>query len=275
MLKSGNSIRVFNSTEIANTKSFFTGSINEKSLNFDPLITGYSFILWTKLPKWLLTEFPSFAAMTQKNFINFDGIEDMELTTADYIHTFNENNHITASSITKNNQGFTITHKEYSGSPIGNMYKFWVSSIRDPRTGIATYPKKYGVEYTAANHTAELLYIVTRPDVNNTDKKNVEFAAYYTNVLPTKIQLSHFNHSLGQHETVDYQERFTATMHIGQHVDNYAAAKLKETYSFVAEGMFDPDPENPDIAQSVGNNITEFTIDDSTSLAGTGNGYLI
>lgn len=265
MLKSGDKIRVYDN-DIAKQKSFFTGHINDQAMEFDPLITGYSFILWTKVPIWLEEAYPGFKAMTQKNFTAFDGLEDMELTSVSYIHSFNENDHQTAGELTKNNQGFSITHKEYSGSPIGNMYKHWVSSIRDPRTGIATYPRQYDIPYASKNHTGELLYIVTRPDVNNVDHKNIEFAAYYTNVMPSRIQLNHFNYSIGDHDTVDYQQDFTGTLHISSQVDNFAADKLRDTYNFVAEGMFDP--TNADSGES---NITVFNTE-NTGITGTGSG---
>lgn len=265
MIKSGDKIRVYDN-DIAKSKSFFTGHINDQAMEFDPLVTGYAFIIWTKVPVWLEQQFPGFKAMTQKNFTSFDGVEDMELSVVDYIHTFNENNHQTAGSLTKNNQQFSITHKEYSGSPIGNMYKYWVSSIRDPRTGIATYPYEHNIEYASKNHTGELLYIVTRPDVNNVEHKNIEFAAYYTNVLPSKIQLNQFNYSIGEHDTVDYEQTFTATMHISSKVDNFASEKLRETYNFVAQGMFDPG--NPDSGEA---DITVFNTE-NTGITGTGSG---
>lgn len=265
LLKSGDRIRVYDN-DIAKNKSFFTGHVNDQALEFDPLVTGYSFILWTKVPVWLEREFPGFRAMTQKNFTAFDGLEDMEMQVVDYMHSFNENTHQVAGELTRNNQEFGINHKEYSGSPIGNMYKHWVSSIRDPRTGIATYPKAYNMEYGAKNHTGELLYITTRPDVNNVEHKNIEFAAYYTNVMPTRIQLSHFNFNLGDHDTVDYEQRFTGTMNIGAHVDNFAAEKLRETYNFVAQGMFDP--ENANVGED---NITVFNTE-NTGITGSGGG---
>lgn len=265
MIKSGENIRVYDA-DLAKSNSFFTGHINDQTMEFDPLVTGYAFILWTKVPTWVEKQFPGFKAMTQKNFTALSGIEDMELTTADYISSFNENNHQSAASITKNNQGFNLTHKEYSGSPIGNMYKFWVSSIRDPRTGIATYPKQFNMEYAAKNHTGELLYIVTRPDVNNVGKKNIEFAAYFTNVMPKMIQLNHFNFELGQHDTVNYEQQFSSTMHTSSAVDNFAATKLKEVYNFVSEGMVDPANKVKGEA-----NISVFNTE-STGVTGSGLG---
>src|SRR5699024_12019953 len=78
--------------------------MNLQTLEFDPFVSGYSFILWTKVPDWVEQEYPGFRAMTQKNFKAFQGIEDMELTTNDYSHTFNENMYQTAATITKNNK---------------------------------------------------------------------------------------------------------------------------------------------------------------------------
>jgi hypothetical protein len=251
MIKQGN-IRVYDS-QLASQQSFFTGGLNLKQLAFDPLVTGYAFIVWTKLPKWVVQEYPGFKAMTEKNFKAFSGIEDMELQTQQYQYGFANNDYNVASGITKNNTEFTLRHQEFSGSPIKNMYQFWVSSIADPETGIATYPKVYGMEYSAKNHTGELMYIVTRPDVNNTEKNNIEFAAYYTNVMPKRIPLSHFEYAQGEHNLVELEIPFNGNMHISAKVDNYAQRLLATTYSFVTTGLFDP--ENANVG---GRYITEF-----------------
>ena len=267
LLKSGSKIRVFDNT-IAQKASFFTGGINDQVMEFDPFVSGYAFIIWTKLPTWLTAQYPGFKAMTQKNFTAFSGLENMEIQSLDYEHSFNGNSHRVNGGITKNNTGFTLTHKEYSGSPIGNMYKFWVSSISDPRTGIATYPAQFNIPYASKNHTGELLYIVTRPDANNVGDgtRNIEAAFYYTNVMPTTIQLDHMNFTLGSHETVDYQQNFTGTMHMSPAVDDFAVAKLKETYTFNAQGMFDPTAP-----RKAGNTIADFNTD-NTGITGTGLG---
>lgn len=89
---------------------------------------------------------------------------------------------------------------------------------------------------------------------------------YLSLLMPTQIQLNHFNFSLGTHETVDYQQQFTGTLHIGPKVDNFAAKKLKEAHSFVAQGMFDP--EDADVA---GADITVFDTE-NTGITGSGLG---
>jgi|GEM_PF-2225504 len=264
MIKPSADIRVYDNT-IAKNKSFFTGGLNLQQLNFDPLVTGYAFIIWTKIPKWLETEYPGFKAMTQKNFKGFDGLGDFELQTQSYQYGFNNNEYNVATGMTKNNTDFTLKHQEYSGSPIKNMYQLWGTGISDPETGIATYARQYGLEYAAKNHTGELLYIVMRPDVNNVDKKNIEFAAYYTNVLPTKVPLGHLNYSQGDRNLVELDITFKGNLHLSPRIDSFAQKMLRNTYSFVTEGMFDP--ENSDVA---GNALQDFELTGGITGSGLG-----
>lgn len=248
---------ITNSTDIvktfapaqANTESFFTGGLNfdHDNLNFDPIVTGYAFILWTKIPAWLEAwcGTGNFQALTQKNFKSFDGISDMELQSQAYSYGFNNNEYNVVSGITKNNTEFTMKHQEYSGSPIKNIYQYWQTMIVDPETGIASYPKIYGVDYAAKNHTGELLYVMTRPDAdnfNNNNINNIEFAAYYTNVFPTKIPLGNYNYSQGDHNLVEIDIPFKGNMHIGPKVDAFAKKMMQESqpYNFNLEGMYDP-----------------------------------
>jgi hypothetical protein len=145
------------------------------------------------------------------------------------------------------------------------MHQFWISSIADPETGIATYPKVYGLDYSAKNHTGEMMYIVTRPDVNNVEKRNIEFAAYYTNVMPKKIPLSHFEYSQGEHNLVEIEIPFAGNMHISSKVDNYAQRLLSTSYSFVTQGLFDPEKANVG-----GRYLSEFTNDTGNVQQGLG-----
>lgn len=239
MILPSSDIRVFDNS-LASDNSFFTGGLNLQRLEFDPIVTGYAFIIWTKIPTWVQSNFPGFASMTQKNFKGLDGINDMELQTGTYAYGFSNNEYHVNTGIQKQNNEFTLKHQEYSGSPIKNMYQFWVSGIADPETGISSYPAKYGLDYAAKNHTGSLLYIMTRPDANNVGKNNIEFASYWTNVLPTKIPIGHLDYTQGTHELVEIEMPMKGTMHIGPKVDAFAKEKLKSAYTFVTEDMFDP-----------------------------------
>jgi len=230
----------------ASNKSFFNGSYNTMNLDFDPLVTGYSFFKWVVVPTWITDTFADFQAMTEKNFLTGFSLADMELQTTDITHGFAANTYNVASNIQKGNNEFSITHREFSGSPIRNMYQYWVSGIRDPETGIATYPRVHGVDYSAKNHTGELVYIVTRPDADNVGRPNIEFACYYTAVMPTKIQLSQFAFTHGTHDAVEYEQNFRGVFHMSSKVDAFAKQVLAEkVYGFMEMGEFDP--KNPDM----------------------------
>lgn len=240
MLLSSSSIRVYDQTPSSNG-NFFTGGLNFHNLeNYDPLITGYAFIIWDNLPGWVEAVFPNFKYLTQKNFISFNGISDIELQTAEYNYGFSNNSYNVPAGIQKGNTEFSLTHKELSGSPIKNGYQFWVSGINDPETGISEYGAAFNIDYSMANHSCSMTYIVTRPDANNIERPNIEFSAYYTNVFPTKIPIGHFNYTQGTHDTVDIEQSFKGTIHLGPKVDAYAASKLREAYMFLTEGNFDP-----------------------------------
>lgn len=242
MLVPGKSINVFKTKDVVTNGSWFTGHVNTQNLDFDPLVTGYAFIYWTKLPFWVDKAYPNFKEMSTKNFKSFEGLSDIELQTGQYAHSFNGNNYEYATTITKGNTDFTLRHQEYSGSPIKNMYQYWISGIRDPETDIAVYPRAFGCEYGAKNHTGELMYIMTRPDANNTEKQIIEFSAYYTAVFPTKIPISHLGFTLATHDSPEIDINFKGDMHIGPEVDEFAydIIKNQDIYTFVTSAYFNP-----------------------------------
>ena len=261
MILPGKNINSFKvgSSEAAGKGSWFTGKMNTQILDFDPFVSGYAFIIWVKIPAWVTDAYPNFRQMTQKNFKTFQGISDLELQTAQYTHTFNANAYEYATTLNKGNTNFSISHQEFSGSPIKNMYQFWVSGIRDPETDIATYARAYNTSYGAKNHTGELLYIVTRPDANNYEHNNIEFSAYYTAVFPTRIPLNHLNYSQGSHDSPDIEINFVGDLHIGPAVDEFAysvmcgkntTSGIVKPYSFVTSAYFDPN------TPTLGDNLT-------------------
>ena len=233
------------------TTNFFNGGLelnNALLENFDPLVTGYAFIYWVHVPDWLTNTgtdgagFENFKELTQRNFKSLQGISDIELDAQAYQYGFANNEYNVAAGITKANTEITLKHQEFSGSPIKNAYQAWVSGIRDPETGIATYPGLYNKEYKAANHTGELIYIVTRPDGNTANHyNNIEFAAYFTNVFPTRIPLAHMNYDQGDKSVVEIEVPLKCNMHISPRVDQYALEILQKIYCFRTEGFFDPE----------------------------------
>jgi hypothetical protein len=224
-------------------ENFYTGAFNSDVMYRDPLIVGFAFIVWTKLPSWVEKEYPNFKQLTQKNFQGFDGLTDIELATAASTEGFSANEYHSAQGIAAKPSGFNLKHEEFSGSPIRHAYSHWVSGIRDPRTGIATYPKNYDLDYAAKNHTGELMYFLTRPDANNTGKNIIEFAAYWTAIMPKKIALGHLNYAKGtQNVPNEIDMPFSGIMHIGPKVDAAAVSLLDQVgFEFVTEGEHTPE----------------------------------
>ena len=209
----------------------FTGVDDEVNKYLDPIVTGYAFIYWVQLPDWFEKDddLKYFKQMTEKNFRSFQGVNSMDLNTSTVQTGFAAHEINVVTGLSRQNTEFTISHKEYSGSPMTKMYQKWISLIRDPRTNTATYPKLYGVDYGARNHSGQLLYIVTRPDVTNTDKNIVEYAAFYSNVVPTNIPLdSLYNFEIGSQDSPTIDINFKGFPEIGPNVTEYAKKILKE-----------------------------------------------
>lgn len=214
--------------KITTRADFYNGTTNTNDLFFDPLITGYSIIIFTRFPTWVRSVYPDAPILLQKNFAGFDGNNDMELGTADVQEGFSQNAYQIAQNIGAKPNNFSLKHLEYSGSIIGQIYTLWVTGIRDPDTGIATYPQRFGLDYAAFNHTAELMYISLRPDANNIERPIVEFASYWTACFPKKIPISHFNYTkASQTAPIEIDMPWSGVMHIGPGVDQAAYALLK------------------------------------------------
>lgn len=223
MLERSNEIRA-NAVDFK--QNLFNGFINTKDAFINPLVTGYAFIVWTKVPKWVTDKYADFQIMTEKNLKSFTGNDDIEIQAIELQNGFTSTNSQYAGGVSRNT-GFSMSHIELTGSPIKSAYDFWVSGIRDPYTGLANYPQ-LGYEYAAKNHTGELLYIVTTPagPYGSSNKKEIEFAAYYTNVMPTKISLGHLNFTAGSQESPTIEMPFFADRWIGPQIETFAASVI-------------------------------------------------
>lgn len=211
--------------------SFFTGVDDQVNLYYDPIVTGYAFIYWVDVPFWFKEDkdLEFFKPFTERNFRSFNGVSSMELQTATAQTGFAGHEINVVTGIQRNNTDFQIGHKEYSGSPMTKMYQKWISMIRDPRTGVALYPKLYNCEYGARNHSGQLLYIVTRPDATNAGHNVVEYAAFYSNVIPTNVPLDTlYNFEIGNQDSPTIEISFKGFPEIGPHVNEYAERILRD-----------------------------------------------
>lgn len=235
--------------------TYFTGIDDLINHKFTNLVTGYAYIYWVRLPEWFEKDddLKYFKAMTQKNFRGFQGLSDITLNTNQIQSGFAGNEYDVVTGISRGNTEFTIQHNEYSGSPMTKMYKKWVENLRDSRTNIAVYPKNYNVEYSSYNNSGELLYIVVRPDANNSGADILEYAVYYSNVMPKSYPNGHWNYNLGSQETVQIEIPFSGVPEMNPYVDEFARKILKDhilKYDSDEDGIWVP--------------ITNYGMDEST-----------
>ena len=221
--------------------SFFNGTdpTTFAEIELDPFVSGYSFIYWLKLPSWFEQDedLKYFKVLTQKVMVSFNGFADVELQESSQQYGFAGNEVSFVTGIQRGNTDFTIGFKEYSGTPITHMFNKWITMIRDKNTGIALYPKLYNVEYSARNHTGQLLYISMRPDVTNVGKNNLEKAFLYSNVFPINVAWSSlFNYELGTSESpTSVDVNFKGVPLEGAAVDKLAKKILEEEILQVSE----------------------------------------
>lgn len=222
------------------TDNLFAGvwRLDQSNLDkFDPFISGYGFVMWTKLPAFFTETIKTqFKNLTEKNFKAFSGVGDMTLSVEDMTMGFNGNAYGVATNIQKENTSFTLTHYELAGSPVRELYQHWVTGIRDPETGLAHYHGKLNatMQYSAKNHTGELLYIVTDPSGAAGGASGIEFACYYTNVMPTKIPQDHLNYSSGDHSPSEVQIDFRGNYHQSKDI-NALAVKAMDKYKITKQ----------------------------------------
>ena len=242
--KTINLISEDNLNAVSNLKgSFFTGVDDQINLYVDPIVTGYAFIYWVDLPKWFKEDkdLKYFKAFTERNFRSFNGVNSIELQTATQQSGFGAHEINVVTGVQRQNTEFQISHKEFSGSPMTKMYQKWVSMIRDPRTNIPIYPKLYNCEYGARNHSGQLLYIVTRPDATNTTHNVVEYAAFYSNVVPTNVPLDTlYNFEIGNQDSPTIEINFKGFPEIVPNVNEYAQSVLNNKIMNKAGDSFIP-----------------------------------
>lgn len=79
------------------------------------------------------------------------------------------------------------------------------------------------------NHCAECIYIVTDPSGGvHSEGSGIEYAEYWTNVIPTKIPRSHLDTEKGSHGLVDIDIEFKGNWHVGTEVNELAVEAMEK-----------------------------------------------
>lgn len=189
---------------------------------------GFAKFFWITLPtfmelgnKDLLTKFKNY---TEKGHTSFDGIQDMTANTEDITGGIAGNSFKQMNGLKDEFDSFTIKCYEQIGSPLREALSYWLTGIRDPKSGYATYQGLIDTidgGYDARNHTAELLYVVTDPSGS---ENGIEYACFITNIIPTKVPMSHLNMQHGEHQIPEFDLEFTGVKYESTYINQQAKA---------------------------------------------------
>ena len=205
---------------------------NGNIAQYDFMQGGYGVFYWITMPTFMELGNKSlvdrFRNLTEKGATSFDGIQDMQANTEDITGGIAGNTFKQMTNMRDEFDSFTIKVYELQGSPIREAIEYWLTGIRDPKTGYATY---HGLVdtidggYSAKNHTGEIIYIVTDPSGS---ANGIEYACMITNVLPTKVPKSHLNMSHGDHPVVSFDLEFTGVKYESTWINEQAKVILQK-----------------------------------------------
>jgi hypothetical protein len=189
--------------QAAGKQGFFLGGLGRSEITADPYIGGYGFLVITHIPtvlKDIITD--DIKNLLEVSLKELSGINDQDLSTNSIQGGFTTNEHHYPTEINKNIYEITCKWQERTGNVFRRIFQKWVTSIRDPETGLYTFPA-----YGKKHYSIEAMYINTNPSIGSSDpearKQAVEFACYFTGMFPKKNPLSHFNFSSGSHDIAD------------------------------------------------------------------------
>lgn len=199
---------------------------------YDFMQGGYAVFYWTSMPTFMelgnKTLCDRFRNLSEKGMTSFDGIQDMSATTEDVTGGLAGNSFKQMTNMKDDFDTFTIKVYELQGSPIREAITYWLTGIRDYKYGHATY---HGLVdtidggYSAKNHTAEGIYIVTDPSLSG---NGIEYACLIVNIIPTKIPMSHLNMTHGDHPLVQFDLEFTGVKYESKWINEQAKIILNK-----------------------------------------------
>ena len=205
---------------------------------YDPLITGYGRLFMVRKPEVLTRligkQFKKFKHILEYGNTGVQGLNDV---TVDFeqISGGYAGRSFEIPKVAKDDQNtFTVTVFELSGSPIREVLHTWINVVTDIQSGFAHYGGLIAsgdLDYSQANHTAEFIYVVT-----DRTGMRVEYACMYANCFPGGYKNSQFNYQQGEHNYVETEIEFHCTKYESVDV-NLKAKKLLQNYQVLVNSI--------------------------------------
>ncbi len=212
--------------------SLMLGGLNvthEALAQYDPLITGYGRLFMVRTPAFMNRLYNDktkhFKHILEYGNTAVSGVDDVQLQFQDMQGGYAGRQFAIPTIVQDGTESFTVQTYEFSGSPIREYVYSWINGISDLQSGLTHYGgliQKGDMDYNAANHSAEFIYVVT----DRTGMK-VEYACMFANCVPTNIKNDQFNTQQGSHEMVQYDIQFRCTKYEGLDINKKAQLLLK------------------------------------------------
>ena len=185
-------------------------------------VTGYWYIIWTRLPDFLGDDFNSIMRFSNKGLT----LPDVTLSFAEANVGFAGAGKVSVPTTIDVGTEFTLKFQEYSGLPVIKGIRKWVQAIRDPFTGTSKIKN-----YSWQQYTGECLAVLTKPvfgDAASPDEL-IEDAFLFTRCMPSNVPNSALNQDSTASDLVapDINFKFSAMFNCESTIE-YAKSKLEE-----------------------------------------------
>lgn len=231
----------------------FLGGLNTTNAalsQYDPLRTGRARLFMVKRPVFMDRYLAQhnmekmsdiIQHMFEYGFTSVGGIGELSLETEGISGGYVAKEFEIGKMSKDSTSSLTIGLYEWSGSPMHEYIKLWITGISDPETGFGTY---HGarvsdaadapfLRYRQDHHTAEFIYCVTDP-TGRSDA--LEYACLFTNCMPKSITNDHFNFDKGDSKLVEMSVEFTTNKYESPDI-NEMASRLVAKHNVLKDSL--------------------------------------
>ena len=196
--------------------------------------TGYSFLIVTRIPKFLQelgaknSEYKklidTYVHILEYEFRGLEGLENLTTDTAELTNGIKKTDIIT--KVTRQGgSNFSMRFQEKAGSVITKVHELFLTGIKDPDTQVKTYHgllQDGTMEKGYENEVFNFLYIVT-----DNSLMQVEKAYFLAAAQPTTAELSIYNSEKGDIQFKEISVEFNAYPIHGIKINEKAVELLK------------------------------------------------
>ena len=186
----------------------------------DPYTTGVGYVIWDKLPSQVIPNADK-ARLFLANIAQSFTLPSITLNAIEY-NGLNNLKWAVPGTAELDSQTFTVRMIEWKDAPVIQLIGRWITMIRDINYGVANMS-----DYTQSAYKGRVIYAST--DVTG---KNVQFAALFTGVFPTRVPLDALNFDTATQDKVepDFEFHFDM-MFTGNETITLAQSRVDSTFS--------------------------------------------